>query len=47
MSENAKSNQPQRASAMKQLGQSYRSGKITLEDVGYPALRAGGVIIRV
>ena len=31
---------------MKQIGQSYKTGKITLEDVGYPALRPGGVIVR-
>jgi predicted dehydrogenase/threonine dehydrogenase-like Zn-dependent dehydrogenase len=31
---------------MKQLGQSYRTGDIAIEEVGYPALRPGGVIVR-
>lgn len=31
---------------VKQIGQSYRDGRLTLEEVAYPALQAGGVIIR-
>ena len=31
---------------VKQIGQSYRDGRLSLEEVAYPALQAGGVIIR-
>jgi predicted dehydrogenase/threonine dehydrogenase-like Zn-dependent dehydrogenase len=31
---------------VKQIGQSYRDGRLALEEVAYPALQAGGVIIR-
>lgn len=31
---------------MRQIGQSYRTGQLLLQEVGYPLLRPGGVIVR-
>jgi len=31
---------------VKQVGQSYRSGRLSLEEVAYPSLRSGGVIVK-